>query len=271
MILDSIVKKKREEIKEKKIATPLKVIKEKLHEVPPPRGFGARITRIPKESPINLIAEIKHTSPIKGILRKRFDPFSLAKEYATHKVSAISVLTDKPFFGGEISHLKRIKEAVDLPILRKDFIIDPYQIFESRLNGADAILLIASILSQSELCEFLELTQDLGMDAIVEIHTEKDLEKALEADPKIIGINNRNLYTFAVDLKTTLRLKPQIPPSKTVVSESGVKKRSDLLLLQDKGIDAVLVGEAILRSEDVGKKIDELLGLDDKSKNMRNN
>jgi indole-3-glycerol phosphate synthase len=260
LILDRILSKKREEIKSKKTSLPLKTLKKRLDEIPATLDFKAHISR-GRDSPINLIAEIKHISPLKGVLRRRFDPISLAKDYANHKVSAISVLTDKPFFGGEISHLRMVKKAVSIPVLRKDFIIDPYQIFESRINGADALLLISSILSKDQLLDLLALVEELGMDAVVEVHTERDLDEALAADAKIIGINNRNLYTFAVDLKTTLRLRLQIPSSKIIISESGIKSRDDILLLEDKGVDAALVGEAILRSEDVGQKIDELLGL----------
>lgn len=260
LILDRIVAKKREEVDSKKGLLPLSLLKERLDEAPVVRDFKASISR-PKDRPINLIGEVKQASPLKGVLRNGFDPPSLAKEYEEHGVCAISVVTDKPFFGGEISHLKDVRAVVDIPILRKDFIIDPYQIYESRINGADAILLISSLLSKDQINEFLTLGRELGMDAIVEVHTEKELDKVLSTDATMIGINNRNLYTFSVDINTTLRLRFQIPKTKIVISESGIRSREDLLLLEEKGVDAVLVGEAILKAQDVGKKIDELLGL----------
>lgn len=258
MILDEIIREKHKEVKQRKDLFPLKDLKEKLDESDRTRGFKEAIAK-DKNGSIRLIAEIKHASPLKGIICKDFDPPGLAKIYENHQASAISVLTDKNF-KGKLGHLEEIREVISIPILRKDFIIDPYQITEARANGADAILLIAAILNQDEINNFISLAKELEMDALVEVHTDRELEMVLATEAEIIGINNRNLYTFAVDLRTTLKLRPQIPSSKVMVSESGINSRQELLLLEEKGIDAVLIGEAILRSGDVGEKIDELLG-----------
>lgn len=256
MILDEIVREKEREVNLRKSLLPLKEIKERLDGIDHTRDFKTAITR---DRSIRLIAEIKHASPLKGIIRKEFDPVALTLAYQSHEACAISVLTDKNF-DGKLEHLRMVRQASSIPILRKDFIIDPYQVYESRLNGADAILLIAAILDPDKINTFILLAKELGMTPVVEVHTEQELEMVLGTEAQIIGINNRNLYTFAVDLRTTLRLKPLIPPSRLVVSESGINSREDILLLEDKGIDAVLIGEAILRSLDVGSKIDELLG-----------
>lgn len=257
MILDKIVREKEKEISLRKSLMPLNEIKDRLDGIDHTLDFKAAIARTDKS--IRVIAEIKQSSPLKGIIRKEFDPVNLTKTYQDHHVAAISVLTDKNF-GGKLEDLREVSKASSIPILRKDFIIDHYQIYESRLFGADAILLIAAILKQEKINDLILLAEELGMASIIEVHTEEELEMVLDTQAQIIGINNRNLYTFDIDLRTTLRLKPLIPPSKLVVSESGINSREDILLFEDRGIDAVLIGEAILRSLDVGRKIDELLG-----------
>jgi len=258
LFLDKIVKEKYKEIEERKKNIPLEELKRGLDGRDKVRDFKRAITR-GKDVPIRLIAEIKHFSPLGWIIREDFVPSLLAKAYEDRCVAAISVLTDRNF-GGELTHLKEVRETVTLPLLRKDFILDPYQIYEARLNGADAVLLIAAILKEDEINNLISLSNELKMAALVEVHNESELDKALKTEAQIIGINNRNLYTFTVDLKTTLRLKPLIPPSKIVVSESGISTHEEILLLKEKEIDAVLIGEAILRSKDVGSKIDKLLG-----------
>jgi indole-3-glycerol phosphate synthase len=214
---------------------------------------------ISKPSQLNIIGEIKRSSPSAGIIKRDFDPCKIARVYEKNGVCALSVLTDEKFFGGNLAYIKLIKKEVKLPILRKDFIIDDYQIYESYIEGADAILLIAQVLSKKELKNFVKLTEKLGMYAVVEIHTKADLFKALESNAQIIGVNNRNLRTFKVDLQTTHRLAKLIPKDRIIVSESGIKTRKDLLTLKKEGIHAVLIGEAFMRASNLDKKIKSLL------------
>lgn len=210
---------------------------------------------------INLIAEIKKKSPSKkrGFLKK-FDVTALAGIYAKNGAKAISVLTDKAYFGGDISHLGKVRRAVNLPLLRKDFIISEYQVYESCHFGADAILLIARILSKDEIKSFMHIAERIGMDSVVEIHDEKDLEKALLCDAKIIGINNRDLDTFNIDIETTFRLASKMPDQIIKISESGVRSGEDVAALRKIGIDAVLIGGAFLEAKDIPAKIKEIMG-----------
>lgn len=210
-----------------------------------------------------IIAEIKAASPSAGTIRENFNPESIALTYQKHKATAISVLTIKFGFHGDIEYLKRIKTLSNIPLLRKDFIFEEYQIYESRVFDADAILLIASILEEHELKYLFNLAGELGMDVLLEVHTSEDLEKALNCNAEIIGINNRNLKTFEVDINTTLNLLNQIPKGKIIVSESGIKLRSDIELLQSKGVNAFLIGSALMRSKNEGEELDKLLGIDD--------
>ncbi len=208
---------------------------------------------------IHLIAEVKRASPSRGILSPNFNPVKLAKTYAQGGASAISVLTEANYFEGSIDYLAAIIEAVRLPLLRKDFIFDPYQIYESRAYGADALLLIVSILSQEQLGELLSLSHRLGLKCLVEVHNEDEVERALLSQAKIIGINNRDLNTFAVDINTTHRLRPLIPQERIVVSESGISRRSDIKKLRGWGVNAVLVGEALVTTSDIQTKMRELI------------
>ncbi|MDI6703735.1 MAG: indole-3-glycerol phosphate synthase TrpC [bacterium] len=260
MILDDIVKNKRKEIEEKKRRISLEELKSRVKDAPSPLDFKRAVTRN-EYNPIKLIAEIKGKSPSMDPIED-LDPKGLAVNYELSGASAISVVTDNKFFKGSLDILREVKQITNIPVLSKDFIIDPYQIYESRCFQADSILLIASILNAKELKNFLCLARDLGMSCVVEVHSDQDLDKALSASPEIIGVNNRSLYTFLVDLNTTLRLKPQIPRDKTIIGMSGVKQREYVELLEEKGVDAVLVGEALLRSKDPGRKIKELLGKD---------
>ena len=255
-VLDNIIAHKKKEIETLKKHKPLDETVAEFN-LYPKRSFSQAITH---SEEISIIAEIKKASPSLGIIRADFEPLKIAKLYEENGASAISVITDKKFFQGDINFLPEIKTAVKLPILRKDFIIDPYQVYEAKLYGADALLLISTVLSVQQLKKLLNLTHKLGMEALVEVHDEKDLEKALKIEAKIIGINNRNLKTLKVDLNTCLLLKERVPEEKILVAESGVKTREDILLLEKAGFQAVLIGSALMQAEDIGKKLKEFLG-----------
>jgi indole-3-glycerol phosphate synthase len=224
--------------------------------VVPIRDFKSAIS-VPDR--IGLIAEIKFASPSAGTIRGKVDPCIIGQMYDEAGAAAISLLTDKKFFRGDLNHLPRLKKAVSLPILRKDFIIDEIQVVESFLYGADAVLLIASILSRKQLKRLLDTCQELGLDALIEVHDRHDLEKAIECRAEIIGINNRNLDTFEVDINTTLELAPLVPDECIVVSESGINDERDIRLLNRSGTQAVLVGTSIMKSDDHGEKVRELV------------
>lgn len=209
---------------------------------------------------IRLIAELKKASPSKGIIRPGFDPSAIAELYERKPVSALSVLTEEDFFQGSLSFLGTVRKATSKPLLRKDFIFDEYQIYESKANHADALLLIAAVLERTQAQEYLHLAGELGMGVLFEIHNEKDLEKALMIKADIIGINNRDLTTLKIDLSTTLRLKRDIPEDRIVVSESGIGNRDDVIKLMDIGIAAILVGTSLMAASNIGAKIDELMG-----------
>jgi indole-3-glycerol phosphate synthase len=224
--------------------------------LPSPRDFRAAIS---KPDRIRLIAEIKFASPSAGVIRDRMDPCAIGRAYEDAGAAAISLLTDNRFFGGSLEELPRLKRAVSLPILRKDFIIDAIQVRESLLHGADAILLIARILSRERLKELLVLSKELTLTPLTEVHDLHDLEKAVDCGAEIIGINNRNLDTFEVDLRTTLDLAPRVPENCIIVSESGISHLEDIRRLKKSGIRAVLVGTSIMKSMDMGRKIKELV------------
>ncbi len=225
--------------------------------VPPIRDFKGVIS-VPDK--ISLIAEIKFASPSAGIICKKTDPVTIGKIYEKAGAAAISLLTDKKFFGGDLNHLSRLKKAISLPVLRKDFIIDEVQVRESFLGGADATLLIARILSHRQLKDLRDICHDLGMAALIEVHDRQDIEKAVACGADIVGINNRDLNTFNVSLETTIKLAPLVPEGRIIVSESGVKNKGDLQLLKQAGIQAVLVGTSLMKSKDIGKKARELAG-----------
>lgn len=248
MILTKIVQVKRTEIEAQKGETSLAELQAAVRTLPAARDFYAALAA---GNGIRLIAEVKKASPSKGLIRPDFEPVSLTSAYRQGGAAAISVLTDEQFFQGSLSYLGLIRERVDLPLLRKDFILEPYQIYQSRAAGADAVLLIARILSQGQLSEFIGLARELGMEPLVETHTQEDLTKSLEAGAKIIGINNRDLATFQTDLGLTLELAKQVPPGRLIVSESGISRPEDLRLLAQGGVKAVLVGEALARETDV--------------------
>ncbi|MGA3170114.1 MAG: indole-3-glycerol phosphate synthase TrpC [Chthoniobacteraceae bacterium] len=222
------------------------------------RSFRQAIDRGPES--LGLIAEVKKASPSAGVIAQAFDPVQIARAYQSAGANAISVLTDEPFFQGSLSHLTKVRAAVDLPVLRKDFILHESQIYEAAVAGADAILLIVAALDQPDLERLLALAVDLQLDALVEVHTLDELDRALQTDATIIGINNRNLATFQVDLNTTQELAEQVPDDITLVSESGIKTPEDTRLLLDCGCNAILVGETLMRAADVHAAVEDLLG-----------
>ena len=256
MILDQIVAAKREEVARLKKATPLAQLQGGMGELPTTRNFRKAISN----APCAIIAEVKRSSPSKGRIRKDFDPLKIAAIYQVHGAQAVSILTDEQFFEGKGAYLAAIKKAIDLPLLRKDFIIDPYQIYETRFLGGDALLLIAAILEQRQLSEYIQLAEQLGLAPLVEVHTKAELGKALAAGAEIIGINNRDLKTFSTDLNRTLELAPMIPKGTITVAESGISTRKDIELLMGAGINCFLIGEALMRANDIGRKLRELLG-----------
>jgi indole-3-glycerol phosphate synthase len=256
-ILQQIVRSTSERVMRRKASLPLAEVRKRLRDIAPPRDFRTAITR--KGDGIRLIAEIKKASPSKGLLRQDFDPPRIAAIYEQGPVDAISVLTEEDYFLGSPVHVARVKAVTSKPVLKKDFVLDEYQICEARLFGADAVLLIAAILDSSQAAEYLQLAAELGLGVLFEVHDEGDLEKALAVDADTLGINNRDLRTFQVNLDTTMRLKKEIPEGKTVVSESGISDREDVERLDEAGIDAMLVGTSLMRSSDIAGKIRELM------------
>lgn len=251
VILDKILETKRAEVSALK-----KTRAFDMSGLPPARDFRGAL----EKKGCAVIAEVKRKSPSKGVLREGLDPVSLAGIYEQNGAAAVSVLTDSQFFGGSAEDLRKVKASAGIPVLRKDFIIDPCQICESRMIGADAILLIARILDGGALRECIELARSLGMAALVEVHDRADAEKAVAAGAGIIGINNRDLSSFVTDIRTTLGLLAFIPEGRTVVSESGISTREDIALLQDAGVRAFLIGEALVKAGDPGLKLREFLG-----------
>jgi len=260
-ILDCILLDKAAEVAACCRRRPLPELRRRVHDLPRPRNFLAALQGAKSDNQMGwqVIAEVKKASPSKGVIRPDFDPVAIARAYAANGASALSVLTDTKYFQGQLSFLERISQAVSLPLLRKDFIIDAYQIFESRAALADAILLIVAALGIDQLEELLALTQNLGMAALVEVHTVEELERVLPLHPPLIGINNRDLQTFQTDIQTTLQLLPLVPDGVVVVSESGINTGTDMARLWDKGVDAFLIGETLMRAPDPGVKLRELL------------
>ncbi len=255
MILDEIVAVKRQEIEKRRARISLDEFRTRAENSPPVKNFADALRN---GECVALIAEIKPASPSRGDLKANADPVKIARLYDENGASAISVLTDRQFFKGDLNNLKAARVGADVPLLRKDFIIDEYQVYESRALQADAILLIVRILDDAQLGSYRELAESLDMSALVEIHDERELERALKSDAKIIGINNRNLANFTLDLATTELLAPKIPNGKIIVSESGIFSRADVERAANAGAGAVLVGEALMRAQDVGEKVREL-------------
>jgi indole-3-glycerol phosphate synthase len=257
-ILDKIVNKKRLEVERLKNKKSLKLLTDEIVDlIPVESRFSIRLKN---QNSLNCIAEIKRRSPSQGILREDFDPLAIAKVYQQLGCAAISVLTEKSYFDGKPEYLQAIKKTVSLPILRKDFIIDSYQIYESVVLGAQAILLIVHILPQAKLAKFITIASQLGLDCLVEIHSTEELSRALDAGATIIGVNNRNLQTFQTDISTSLQVSPLIPRECVRVSESGLKTRDDIIRVDQAGFDAVLIGENFMRSDNITVTYHELFG-----------
>jgi indole-3-glycerol phosphate synthase len=255
-ILDDIVRHKRAELAERVRRTPRTVLQGACRDMPPTRDFDGALR--PKPGGVRLVAEVKKASPSRGVLAATFDPVGLARTYAMHGAAAISVLTDERFFQGSLELLAAIRAAVDVPLLRKDFVLDEYQVWESRAAGADAVLLIVAILEPTTLRDLLGAAKGLGLGALVEVHTPRELDVALEVGARVIGINNRDLGTFQTRIETTLALLPLIPPGPIVVSESGFSSGEDVRRVVAAGAHAVLVGEGLVRADDVAGKVREL-------------
>lgn len=262
-MLEAILAHKRQEVNNARRVRPLTLIKEAATAAPPPRDFVAALHSPRSGAPLACVAEIKRASPSRGILRQDLDPAHIARRYAESGASAISVLTDATFFQGHLHHLGTVRAAVGLPLLRKDFIVDEYQIYEARAWGADAVLLItAAIPDPGHLEALRQLAESLGMAALVEAHTAPELEIALQSGARVVGINNRDLRTFSTSLGVFLDLAPQVPPGITLVAESGISTLQHCRILAQAGAHAVLVGEALIRHPDPGQALATLLGLE---------
>ena len=256
-ILNTIVKKKKEHLLSAKNKKPLSELKSIIKDIGKPRNFQKAIQR--DSDNIKLIAEIKKASPSRGVIRRDFDPVFVAKIYEAKDVNAVSILTEEDYFQGNLFYFSEVRKVLKKPLLRKDFIFDEYQVYESRAHEADAILLIAALLEKNQAVEYLHLAEELGMSVLFEVHDFKELEMALSVGTEIIGINNRNLKTLNVDINTTFTLCREIPPGKIVVSESGIRTRNDVQRLTDGGIDAMLIGTSFMEAGDISGKIEELL------------
>jgi indole-3-glycerol phosphate synthase len=255
-ILDAIVRDKHAELAERRRATSRAELEAVCRTLDVPRDFESALR--PSPGGVRVIAELKKASPSRGVLAADFDPLALARIYATHGAAAISVLTDEKYFKGSLATLTAVREVVDVPLLRKDFTIDEYQVWEARAAGADAVLLIVSILDDPQLGDLLAAAKGLGLGALVEVHTAGELDRALAAGARVIGINNRDLRTFETRIETTLALLPAIPPGPTVVSESGFFTGADVRRVVAAGAHAVLVGEALVRAADPAATLREL-------------
>ena len=256
-VLDEIVAHKRGEIAERRRECPAEWLHERLSDAPPVRDFAQALR---DATGIGLIAEVKKASPSAGLIRADFNPVAIARIYEQHGAACISVLTDEPYFQGRLEYLTSVRQAVGLPVLRKDFILDRYQVLEARAAGGDCVLLIAECLDTDELQDLHAYAAELGMHALVEIYDPENLDRVLPIRPALLGINNRNLRTFVTNLDHTLHLLNRIPPGTLVVSESGIRTRADAVRLENAGVRAILVGESLMREPDIGAKVAELLG-----------
>jgi indole-3-glycerol phosphate synthase len=255
--LDKILNAKREEIARRKLELPMPELEALCRGLPPTRDFLAAL-RPDRGAKVRLIAELKKASPSRGLLADSFDPRSLARIYRDNGAAALSVLTDKEAFQGTIELLSEVRPLVDCPLLRKDFLLEEYQLWESRAFGADAVLLIVTALAPTQLRELMQVAKGLGLTSLVEVHTREELDVALSVGASLIGVNNRDLQTFETPLETSLALIPTIPEGPTVVSESGIFTKDDVLRVVDAGAHAILVGEALVRAQDVAAKVREL-------------
>jgi indole-3-glycerol phosphate synthase len=264
-ILENIVRQTRADVLDRRARVPLAELKERCRHCPPTRDFLGALRREAgtngrRAGPIRVIAEVKKASPSKGVIRPNFVPADLARAYAAAGARAISVLTDEPFFQGSLEHLAAVREAIDLPVLRKDFHVNPYQLWEARAAGADAILLIAATLESAELRDLMALSRELGLAALAEVHSRPELERVLACGARLVGINNRDLQSFEVSLETTFALLPHVPSEAVLLSESGISEAREVARLASAGVDGVLVGEGLLRHADVGKALHDLMG-----------
>jgi indole-3-glycerol phosphate synthase len=256
-VLQKIVTQKLEEIAAAKRRIPFDVLQSELQSAPRVRNFVAALAAA---KGIGLIAEVKKASPSAGVIREDFEPVDIAREYERHGANCLSVLTDEKFFQGHLDHLKAVRNSVAIPVLRKDFLIDRYQVLEARVAGADCVLLIAECLERNQLADLNACALELGMSVLIEIYEPENLEPVLALRPALLGINNRNLKTFVTDLRHTLDFVEKVPRETLLVSESGIGKRVDVVRLQNAGVRGILVGETLMRSPDIGAKIRELLG-----------
>jgi len=256
-ILDRILEQKHRDIAAAKAVRSLTQLQSEVDTAPPVRDF---VESLKRHHPMGLIAEVKKASPSAGLIRSDFDPVHIATTYASHGAACISVLTDEHFFQGHLTYLEQVRAAVDIPVLRKDFLIDPYQVWEARASGADCILLIAECLDDSQLHALSALATQLGMQSLVELYDPENLPRVLALGFPLIGINNRNLRTFETDLNHTVRLREKIPESVLVIGESGIHTRADVQMLEAAGVHGILVGESLMRSAEIGLSLRQLLG-----------
>lgn len=257
-ILDRILARKADEVAERKARRPLAELKGHGADAPTTRGFEAALRVRVRHGQPAVIAEVKKASPSKGVIRADFDPIYIAKSYASAGAACLSVLTDVDFFQGDDRYLAQARRACVLPILRKDFTIDAYQIYEARELGADCILLIVAALPDQRLSEFTDLAHDLGLDVLMEVHDGAELDRALATRASLIGVNNRNLRTFETRLETTLELRERVPPSRLLVTESGISSKADVARMRTAGVHSFLVGEAFMRAADPGAELEAL-------------
>ena len=265
-ILDKIIATKRTEIAAAKASLSEGELREQAASAPPPRDFFAALAA---SGPIKLIAEIKKASPSKGVIRADFQPVEIGKTYEAHGVSCLSVLTDESYFQGSLEYLRDVRAAVGIPVLRKDFILDVYQLYQARAKGADAVLLIAECLDDCNLRKLHNEAVALGMAPLVELYEPENLQRLFDAGATLIGVNNRNLHTFEVDLEHTLRIRDRVPDECVLVAESGIRTRKDIERLEAAGIDAVLVGESLMACDDIGAAVDALLGRSERAEELK--
>ena len=258
-ILATILEYKQEWVAARKAAVPLTQLKQQIRDARPATGFYRAVRSAIDNGRPAVIAEIKKASPSKGVIRQDFDPVAIAEAYADAGAVCLSVLTDEKFFQGSDQHLEQAKAASGLPVLRKEFIIDPYQVYETRAIGADCILLIVAALDDLRMQELAATAADIGLDVLVEVHNREELERGLLLRTPLIGINNRNLHTFETSLETTLGLLADVFPDRTVVTESGIHNRADIALMRSRDVHAFLIGEALLRSDDPGAALRALI------------
>lgn len=259
-ILKNILARKQQEIIERSSVKPIAQLLEQIASASAPRGFATALEAKLAVGQSAVIAEIKKASPSKGVIREDFDPAAIAKSYAKGGAACLSVLTDVDFFQGADRYLTMARAACDLPVIRKDFIVDPYQIYEARAMGADCILLIVSALNEEQLYQLHEVAITMGMDVLIEVHDVAELNTALKLDNPMVGINNRNLHSFDVSLDNTFQLLEHIPKGKIVITESGIHHRDDVVTMRENNVNAFLVGEAFMRSDEPGERLRELFG-----------